>query len=361
MGVLSSVGKGAKSFGDALVDTVKESPLEAAISPIMTQFSASGNLISEGLSEDELVLDPIENTSEDLQEEADTALEDEKEALEEKAKEQEVIRQEKLAKARVIRERMIETLKGRQKFEEAQMIKWEQTFGGIQQNLSEFYNTLTPEQLSSQRISKQKQQYIASLEAMQRNAAQRGLDVPATALLETTMQINAAEQQARIRNQSPFDLAQAQGQFVSTSKVNPFASRVSTAIGGVAQGEAMQASDFVNEAQSSQSIAQSFLNQQGSLIGLGIQNKFNRAGVASANEAADRRFQQQLQQDAANRKRKGNLDILKLGAYAAGSYFGGPVGGAAANLAVDRAGSSRTADPHTAYYAGDPHEAYYAE
>lgn len=123
----------------------------------------------------------------------------------------------------------------RLEFEKQQYKRWERLYGSIEENLANFYGSLTPEKLIASGLTKQKTAFNKARENLQRSIAQRGYDSPVSTALETSLDIQEAEANAGLRFSAPFQLATAQRNFTQGAPNNPAAIRMGQAYTGIQQ------------------------------------------------------------------------------------------------------------------------------
>lgn len=123
----------------------------------------------------------------------------------------------------------------RLEFEQQQYQRWERLYGSIEENLSNFYGSLTPEKLIATGLTRQKKAFNKARENLQRNIAQKKYDSPVSTALETNLDIQEAEANAGLRFSAPFQLAAAQRNFTQGAPNNPAAIRMGQAYTGIQQ------------------------------------------------------------------------------------------------------------------------------
>ena len=100
-------------------------------------------------------------------------------------------------------------------FQMQQYDDWQSIFGDIQQNLSKYYNTMTPETQAAVGLQSIQQEYQKSRDNLQRQLAQRGISnsgVMAEGL--TQLDMSRALSSANTRAQAPQQVAQQQASFL---------------------------------------------------------------------------------------------------------------------------------------------------
>lgn len=100
-------------------------------------------------------------------------------------------------------------------FEERKYADWEAVYGPIQQNLSKYYQKMTPENYAIQGVTQFNKENQAQLEKLNQSLAQRGMLNSGTAAAVTLASgLNAAEQKATIRATADEAVAAEQGRFL---------------------------------------------------------------------------------------------------------------------------------------------------
>ena len=154
-------------------------------------------------------------------------------------------------------------------FQKQQYADWEDTYGPIEDRLANFYEGLTPEQLISTGLTNQQQAFQQSRENFQRSAAQRGINSPASFMIEQNMEMQNAMAKANVRTQAPLQVAQAQQGFLAAGRgQNPAAQGVAGAYSNMAgvygqqAGQQMQTSHTARQGEIAgyQNIAQGLGN-----------------------------------------------------------------------------------------------------
>lgn len=155
--------------------------------------------------------------------------------------------------------------------------QWDEIYGPVEQNLSNYYNNLSPESYETLGIQANQESFQNAQKQLQQQLAQRGISgtgVEAQGL--TNLAVQQAGSDARVRMQAPQAVAQQQQQFL-----------------GLGMGQRTQAD---------QGIAGAFGQQ------LGVQGNMFNAATGSLNQALGR----QQQADASF----GNVIGSAAGAYA---------------------------------------------
>lgn len=93
-------------------------------------------------------------------------------------------------------------------FEQEQYDEWQATYGAIEDNLSEYYSSLTPEYYMSVGLENQEQAFETSMTRINESLAQRGIENSAVAAsLTSQAEIDNAEAKAKIRSDAPRQVA----------------------------------------------------------------------------------------------------------------------------------------------------------
>lgn len=99
---------------------------------------------------------------------------------------------------------------------EGQYDNWNNVFGSMINNLGEFYNSLTPQQLSAGNLQFQQREYQTAVETVRKNFAQRGVAGGAQQAIESGMAMDNARARADIRAKAPFQVAEAKTGFLTS-------------------------------------------------------------------------------------------------------------------------------------------------
>lgn len=138
-------------------------------------------------------------------------------------------------------------------FEQRRYNDWQAVYGPLQENLSQYYQNVTPEYYAAVGLENFEQQYQTSLKRLDETFAQRGID-PSSGIatsLEAQAELGAAEQRAEIRRDAPRMAAEDQSRFVqiglgqnpasSMSQALAYQSQIATQQSQAAQAAAGQA------------------------------------------------------------------------------------------------------------------------
>lgn len=103
---------------------------------------------------------------------------------------------------------------------QGQYDRWNSIYGTLQENLGEFYNNLTPQMLSATNLQMRQREYQTAVDTVRKNFAQRGVAGGAQSAIEAGMAMDNARARAQIRADAPFQVAEAQTGFLtSTSNI----------------------------------------------------------------------------------------------------------------------------------------------
>ena len=157
-------------------------------------------------------------------------------------------------------------------FEEKKYADWQEVYGDIQSNLSNYYNTLTPEAYAARGIQEFKKSNEAELEKINTTLAQRGLMNSGTAAAVTLASgLNAAEKKATIRSTADEVVAGEQSRFLQIGLgQNPGAS--------YSQALANQATQANNKAVQDSATAGKAIGTAVTTIGTGLSDYFTKTG-----------------------------------------------------------------------------------
>jgi len=104
----------------------------------------------------------------------------------------------------------------RMAFEEEKLAEWEETYGGVEDRLSAYYETLTPTLKIAKGLANFEKEKAISMKNFSESMAQRNVDMSGmTAQIESNIAINSAEARARIRAEAPMEIAKEQSAFLS--------------------------------------------------------------------------------------------------------------------------------------------------
>ena len=171
--------------------------------------------------------------------------------------------------------------------------EWKAIYGPIEQNLANFYSSLSPDTFVAAGLEYNAKEFQKAQEQTLTTLAQRGLETSGLTA-STTQQTNMAkaEANATVRRDAPFKVAEAKQGFLSQGKggptQGPSGNNVSNAMSALGTNQAMFASQ---QAQLAQSNANSLWGSAGSLLSTGL-NYYgqNRPYTANAGSTVDPNF-----------------------------------------------------------------------
>lgn len=159
-------------------------------------------------------------------------------------------------------------------FQQQQYDDWQAVYGPIQDNLSSFYQKLTPETFAASGLQQAQQQYNATQEQFQRSFAQRGITTGAQAMMEQQAALSLAQEKAGIRQQAPMQVATAQQGFLNQQVNNPATTGISNALQNQTNLFGQQAATYNQQA-----------TQAYNVMGQNIQQGFQAYGQYQQNQA----------------------------------------------------------------------------
>lgn len=135
----------------------------------------------------------------------------------------------------------------------AQMEDWEATYGGIEDNLSEYYNSMTPESFSAEGLEAYQKEFQTAMNQFQETLKQRGM--AGTGMEASTLaqaELTRAEQRADIRREAPRQVAAEKRSFLELGMQKDPTNRYGDYLVGnynLAEGKVQQAQAKVDEAE----------------------------------------------------------------------------------------------------------------
>lgn len=103
----------------------------------------------------------------------------------------------------------------RMDYEKEVRAEWEETYGGVEDRLSEYYETLSPTLRIAQGLENFEKEKAISMKNFSENMAQRNIDRSGmTAQIESGVAIDSAEARAKIRADAPMEVAREQSRFL---------------------------------------------------------------------------------------------------------------------------------------------------
>lgn len=129
---------------------------------------------------------------------------------------------------------------------------WKNIFGGVQENLSNYYNSISPDYYVASGLEAFEKEREAQMGKLNETLAQRGLSNSGlAATVATESAISSAEARASIRREAPRQAREDQSRFLQIGMGQNPGSSVSSTLGGIAtnaQTQANQASQAAGQA-----------------------------------------------------------------------------------------------------------------
>ncbi len=151
----------------------------------------------------------------------------------------------------------------------AQYDEWKAIYGPVEENLGEFYNSLTPETFEAAGLEYNQAEFQKAKTQTFETLAQRGLDSSGLlASTESRMNIKNAETKAGIRRDAKFKVADEKSKFLSAGKGGPVQPPTGN-VGNVLAGS-RTAGAYQNEANIAAGNANSLWNSAGDLLSSGV-------------------------------------------------------------------------------------------
>lgn len=127
-------------------------------------------------------------------------------------------------------------------FEQQRYDDWQNVFGPVQDNLSKYYQSITPAYYEAAGLEAFQKERDQQLEQLRTNLAQRGLSTSGVmAAIERSSAIDTAQTRANIRREAPAKAAEEQGRFLQIGMgLNP-GNSYAAALGQVAQQQQQNA------------------------------------------------------------------------------------------------------------------------
>ena len=134
-------------------------------------------------------------------------------------------------------------------FEQRRYDDWNAVYGPLQDNLSQYYQNVTPDYYASVGLETFQEQYQTGLQRLEENLVQRGIDPTSgiAASLEAQAELGAAETKASIRREAPRKAMEDQSRFLQIGLGQNPASSVGSALSQQTQ-LANQQSAYANQA-----------------------------------------------------------------------------------------------------------------
>ena len=132
---------------------------------------------------------------------------------------------------------------------------WQNIFGGVQENLSNYYNSISPDYYVAAGLEAFEKEREAKMGKLNETLAQRGLSNSGlAATVATENAISSAEARASIRREAPRQAREDQSRFLQIGMGQNPGSSISSTLGNIAvnaQTQANQASQAAGQAMSS--------------------------------------------------------------------------------------------------------------
>jgi hypothetical protein len=136
---------------------------------------------------------------------------------------------------------------------EQQMADWENTYGGVEDNLAEYYNNLSPTSFAAEGLEAYQKEYQSAIAQYQETMAQRGLS--GTGMESSTLaqsELAKAAQRASIRREAPKQVAEQKRSWLELGMQKDPTNRYGDYLVGdynLAEGKVQQAQAKVEKAE----------------------------------------------------------------------------------------------------------------
>lgn len=149
-------------------------------------------------------------------------------------------------------------------FEQEKYDEWQSTYGALEDNLSEYYNSISADSYAAMGLENAQQAFDTSMKQINESLAQRGITNTAVgASLEAQAKLGLAEQKAKIRTDAPRAVAEDKSRFLQIGLgQNPGAS--------MSQTLAQQSQNLQHQANLQEQAAGQAIGQAVSTVGRGI-------------------------------------------------------------------------------------------
>jgi len=125
--------------------------------------------------------------------------------------------------------------KARLDFDKQRYQDWEATYGPLEDNLAEYYKTLSPTLRTVQGLAAYEKERDFNMTSLRENLAQRGLATSGiTAQVETYDAVESAKERAKIRADAPMETAKEKASFLSIGLGHNPADKLSETYGDIA-------------------------------------------------------------------------------------------------------------------------------
>lgn len=171
-------------------------------------------------------------------------------------------------------------------FQKQQYDRWESIFGPIQDNLSNYYKTLSSDSIASAGLQQINTQFAQSRQNLDTALAKRGItNSGATAAALTQLESSRMLGSAEVRANAPMVAAQQQQGFLNSGS-----GQQANAVAGISSAYSNQMNMFGNQALNNQNMAMNYQNQAaqgyagiGSSIGAGISSYMTANAIQQLN------------------------------------------------------------------------------
>lgn len=162
-------------------------------------------------------------------------------------------------------------------FEKERYQDWQDVYGPLQENLSDYYTDLTPEFYEAVGLQNYQQELQSSLQAIETNLAQAGLTNRSgiEQSLKSQAELAGAEERAQIRSNAERQVQEDRTRFLQIGLGQNPASSVSNVL-------AQQSSNLSNIAQQQQIAAGQAMGNAVSTTGTALSNYFNNTNNAGS-------------------------------------------------------------------------------
>lgn len=155
-------------------------------------------------------------------------------------------------------------------FQQGELDDWEEIYGGIEENLGEFYGNLTPEYVTTQGLEAQQKAYQEHVTGLTEQFARSGLTTGAQGDILARSALEDAKAKAAIRVEAPYKVAEEQKSFLSLGTAQGAQAKQGVVQGYQGVGQAYQAEADIasQEAADAFSAAGSYATTLGTSTGL---------------------------------------------------------------------------------------------
>jgi len=132
-------------------------------------------------------------------------------------------------------------------FAKEQQAKWEERYGPIEDNLASFYGSLSESSLAASGLQQQAKAFTEAKANIARQAAQSGMSNTALKSIEANMELQNAEEKAKIRAEAPMKVAEAKSGFLAAGRGQNPRGMVSDAMGSMSQMYGNRQNMYMNQ------------------------------------------------------------------------------------------------------------------